>query len=141
MAHELLRWVWIRYPRGICSWRGLEDLSQWKFTLVGEPDSLRTDRVAVLIAVAVHLAASLDDSLLLSLKGGLVILGEVDDFPISLVDLVAADVLCRARMARESPTLAHVSWRFPSSNSETSVVPLVLALNSFVSKSSPCILE
>ena len=99
------------------------------------------DGVALFVAVAVHLAASLDDPLLLSLEGWLVILREVDDFPVSLIDLVAAEVLCRARMARESPTLAHVSWRLPYSSSETSVVPLVFALKSFVSKSSPCILE
>ena len=103
--------------------------------MVGEPHSLGTDGVPLLIAVAVHLAAPLDDPLLLSLERRLVIFREMDDFPVSLIDLVAAEVLCRARMARESPTLAHVSWRFPSSSSETSVVPLVFALNSFVSKS------
>ncbi len=63
----------------------------------------------MLIAVAVHFSASFDDPFLFSLEGGLVILGEVDYFPVSLINLVAAEVLCRARMARESPTLAHVS--------------------------------
>lgn len=89
----------------------------------------------MLITVAVHFSPSFEDPLLLTLKGRLVVLGEVNDFPVSLIDLVAAEVLCRARMARESPTFAHVSWRFPYSSNETRVVPLVWALKSFVSNS------
>jgi hypothetical protein len=79
-------------------------------TLVGQPDSLRADVVTIFIAIAVHLTSPFYNSFLFLLKGRLVVLGEVDDFPIFLVNCIRLGLLCRAKMALESPTLAHVSF-------------------------------
>lgn len=79
-------------------------------TLVGQPDSLRTDVVSVLVSIAVHLASPFYYPFLLFLERRLVVFGEMNDFPVFLVDCIRYVLLCRAKMALESPTLAHVSF-------------------------------
>ena len=76
---------------------------------MGQPHPQWTDRPVILVFEGMHPASLLDDPLALSLDGRLVVLGEIDELPAFSVNFLVNIVLCRARMALESPTLAQIT--------------------------------
>ena len=55
-------------------------------TLVRQPDSLRTDEVPLLVTITVHFTSFFQNSPLLFLERGFMVLGKMDDLPVALVD-------------------------------------------------------
>ena len=101
-----------------------------KHTLIWKPNSLWTDWTTILITKSMYLSSTFKNSLFFSLNWRFMILWQINHFPILFINFgLKIKLLCLARMALLSPTLAQIIYYF-CTNTLTNVDPLHVALTS-----------